>query len=70
MSKEKIKLNISGMTCVNCSNGIERVVGKMKGLESAKVSFASNEGEFFIDSEVLPKEKLIQKIEQLGLRRK
>ena len=66
MSKEKIKLNISGMTCVNCSNGIERVVGKMKGLESAKVSFASNEGEFFIDSEVLPKEKLIQKIEQLG----
>jgi Cu+-exporting ATPase len=66
MSKEKIKLNISGMTCVNCSNGIERVVGKMKGLASAKVSFASNEGEFFIDSEVLPKEKLIQKIEQLG----
>lgn len=66
MSKEKIKLNISGMTCVNCSNGIERVVGKMKGLESAKVSFASNEGEFFIDTEVLPKEKLINKIEQLG----
>lgn len=66
MSKEKIKLNISGMTCVNCSNGIERVVGKMKGLESAKVSFASNEGEFFIDTEVLPKEQLINKIEQLG----
>lgn len=66
MSKEKIKLNISGMTCVNCSNGIERVVGKMKGLESSKVSFASNEGEFVIDTELLAKEKLIHKIEQLG----
>src|SRR5690606_25158092 len=66
MSKEKIKLNISGMTCVNCSNGIEKVVGKMKGLESSKVSFASNEGEFLIDTEILPKERLIHKIEQLG----
>lgn len=66
MSKEKIKLNISGMTCVNCSNGIERVVGKLKGLESSKVSFASNEGEFYIDNELLRKEDLIAKIEKLG----
>jgi P-type Cu2+ transporter len=53
MSKEKINLNISGMTCVNCSNGIEKVVGKLKGLESSKVSFASNEGEFYINTEFL-----------------
>lgn len=66
MSKEKINLNISGMTCVNCSNGIERVVGKLKGLESSKVSFASNEGEFYVDTELLSKEQLISKIEKLG----
>jgi len=66
MSKESIKLNISGMTCVNCSNGIERVVKKLKGLESSSVSFASNEGEFFIDSEVLDKQTLINKIQKLG----
>ncbi len=66
MSKEKIKLNISGMTCVNCSNGIERAVSKMKGLESSKVSFASNEGEFYIDTNFLDKQSLINKIEKLG----
>ena len=50
MAKETIKLNISGMTCVNCSNGIEKAVNKLDGLESSKVSFASNEGEFSIDN--------------------
>lgn len=66
MSKEKIKLNISGMTCVNCSNGIERAVKSLNGLDSSKVSFASNEGEFYIDNKLLDKETLINKIKKLG----
>ncbi len=66
MSKEKINLNISGMTCVNCSNGIQKVVNKLDGLESSKVNFASNSGEFVIDSSLLDKEKLISKIKKLG----
>ena len=66
MAKEIIKLNISGMTCVNCSNGIEKAVNKLDGLESSKVSFASNEGAFFIDNKLLNKETLISKIKKLG----
>jgi Cu+-exporting ATPase len=66
MAKETIKLNISGMTCVNCSNGIEKAVNKLNGLESSKVSFASNEGEFSIDNKLLNKEILINKIKKLG----
>ncbi len=66
MSKEKINLNISGMTCVNCSNGIQKVVNKLDGLESSKVNFASNSGEFVIDSTKLDKNKLIKKIKTLG----
>lgn len=66
MQKESIKLNISGMTCVNCSNGIEKVTKKLKGLESSKVSFASNSGEFIINTELLDKYKLIGKIKSLG----
>jgi Cu+-exporting ATPase len=54
------------MTCVNCSNGIERIVNKMKGLNSSKVSFASNEGEFYINEEILDKQTLINKIKKLG----
>lgn len=66
MAKEKINLNISGMTCVNCSNGIERVVGRMKGVEDIQVSFASSKGEFLLDTEQTPKQKLIDKIKKLG----
>ena len=55
MSKEIIKINISGMTCVNCSNGIEKAVNKLDGLLSSKVSFASNEGEFEIENKLLDK---------------
>lgn len=66
MSKENIKLNISGMTCVNCSNGIEKISNKMKGLSFSKVSFTSNSGEFIIDTEHLSKHKLINKIKALG----
>ena len=66
MSQEKIHLNISGMTCVNCSNGIQRVVNKLDGLKSSKVSFASNNGEFVIDPAILDKTTVIQKIKKLG----
>jgi len=66
MAQEKIHLNISGMTCVNCSNGIQKVVNKMDGLSTSKVSFASNSGEFIIDSDKLDKSKLIAKIKKLG----
>ncbi|WP_024954351.1 heavy metal translocating P-type ATPase [Sulfurospirillum arcachonense] len=66
MSKEKINLNISGMTCVNCSNGIERVVNKMEGLDNSKVNFTSNSGEFTIDTQLLDKNQLITKIKKLG----
>ena len=66
MKNENIKLNISGMTCVNCSNGIKKVTSKMKGLISSEVSFANNSGEFVVDTEFLDKSKLIQKIKSLG----
>ncbi len=66
MSKEKINLNISGMTCVNCSNGIKKILNKVEGVESSQVSFASSEGEFVIDTNKISKEKLIEKIELLG----
>ena len=66
MAKEIINLNISGMTCVNCSNGIEKVTKKLKGLQSCQVSFTSNTGQFIIDKEILDKYKLISKIKSLG----
>lgn len=66
MSTKKINLNISGMTCVNCSNGIEKFLNRQKGIINTKVSFASSEGSFEIDTQIYSKEKLIQNIEKLG----
>ncbi|WP_121628506.1 heavy metal translocating P-type ATPase [Poseidonibacter antarcticus] len=63
---KKINLNISGMTCVNCSNGIEKFLSRQKGILETHVSFASSEGEFQIDSKLYSKEKLISQIEKLG----
>ena len=42
---KKENLNIIGMTCVNCSNAIERVACKIEGVTSANVSFTAGVGE-------------------------
>ncbi|NLY03345.1 MAG: copper-translocating P-type ATPase [Campylobacter sp.] len=62
---EKIRLNIVGMTCVNCSNAVERVTKKIDGVLDVNVSFASGYGEFDVVDKNL--ESTIQtKIEKLG----
>jgi Cu+-exporting ATPase len=54
------------MTCVNCSNGIERFINKKKGVLHSQVSFASHDGEFNIDDKLYSKKELIKNIEELG----
>ena len=66
MARKKINLNISGMTCVNCSNGIEKFLNKKEGVLKTKVSFSTNEGEFEIDTKLYSKDKLSLDIEKLG----
>ncbi len=66
MAHKTIKISISGLTCVNCSSGIEKFISKKDGVKSAKVSFASNEGEFIINTSKYSKEELINDIEQMG----
>jgi len=61
----KVKLNIAGMSCVNCSNAIEKVSKKIDGVLEANVNFANASGEFVLkDASV--REVLEQKIKKLG----
>ena len=61
----KVKLNIAGMSCVNCSNAIEKVSKKIDGVLDANVNFANASGEFVLkDASV--REVLEQKIKKLG----
>lgn len=64
MSK-KIILNISGMSCANCSNAITKSSLKIEGVKSAAVSFTNSIGEFEVDDNFDDK-LLRKKIENLG----
>ena len=66
MANKNLNLNISGMTCVNCSNAVEKVTKKLPGIEDVSVSFASSKGEFTYDSSTLSEEQIIAKIQKLG----
>lgn len=66
MAIEKINFSISGMSCVNCSNGIEKNINKIDGVLNSKVNFTSNEGVFEIDTKLYSKKQLSQDIEKLG----
>ena len=59
------KLNIIGMTCVNCSNAVEKVTKKIPGVKNANVSFTTSLGEFEIENDEA-KYKINEKIEKLG----
>ncbi|QKF64813.1 heavy metal translocating P-type ATPase [Campylobacter corcagiensis] len=64
MSK-RLTLNIVGMSCVNCSNAIQRAVKKIDGVVDANVNFSS--GEAIFDVKSLKLEDIIKtKIEKLG----
>ena len=62
---KKENLNIIGMTCVNCSNAIERVTRKIEGVTSANVSFTAGVGEFEVADEAVL-EAVKAKITKLG----
>lgn len=66
MAKTSLHVNISGMTCVNCSNAIEKVTKKLDGIESVKVNFSSSNGTFVYDDSIASKEKIVEKIKKLG----
>lgn len=62
---QELRLKIGKMSCVNCSNSIERVCKKIEGVSDASVSFVNSSGVFLLEKESL-KSKIIEKIKSLG----
>ena len=48
---KKIKIDISGMSCVSCAGNIEKSLKKVSGVESAKVNFLTKKG--FVEGDVV-----------------
>lgn len=64
--KEKIELDIYGMTCAACSTRIEKVVSKMPGVTSASINLATESGTIEYIPGSLSVDDITAKIAKLG----
>lgn len=53
---EKLKFNVSGMSCAACSARVEKVVGALDGVKSVNVSLLTNSMVVEFDSPLTPKD--------------
>jgi len=60
-------LDISGMTCASCVRRVERALGKVEGVESANVNFASEKAHVVAAPDVHV-EQLVAAVEKAGYR--
>ncbi|HEG2580909.1 TPA: cation-translocating P-type ATPase [Campylobacter lari] len=61
----ELRLKIGNMTCVNCSNAIEKVCSKIDGVEDISVSYVNSSGVFLLKDLSL-EAKIKEKIKALG----
>ena len=63
---KKELLDITGMSCSACSSRIEKVVGKMQGVEQISVNLLTNNAHISFDESVVDEAAIIARIEKLG----
>ena len=66
MTEKQITLPITGMTCANCANTIERNLKKLEGVKAASVNLASERATVVYDPELIGQERIIQRISEVG----
>ncbi|MCU6711525.1 heavy metal translocating P-type ATPase [Paenibacillus sp. J5C_2022] len=64
--KQKAEFDITGMTCANCSLGIEKGLNKMEGIASATVNLALERATIEFNPSEVTIADIIAKVEQLG----
>ena len=61
-----ISLPVTGMTCAACSTRLEKVLGKVAGVQSASVSLASERAEVSFDPGIVQPEALAEAVAKAG----
>jgi len=64
--KDKISFDIGGMTCAACAQNIEKVLKKIKGVESVAVNFSLAKAHVEYDSTLVSVADMISAIEGIG----
>jgi Cu+-exporting ATPase len=68
--RSEIQLAIEGMSCASCSSRIEKVVGKLAGVEVAEINLAANSGRVVFDPEKISQRQIREQIDSLGFKAK
>jgi copper chaperone CopZ len=66
MAPKTLKMNISGMTCGNCSRSVERKLSATPGVTKAAVDLASASATVEYDADLVQAEVLASAVRQLG----
>ncbi|RZT24051.1 heavy metal translocating P-type ATPase [Fictibacillus sp. BK138] len=68
VTKDKVELDISGMTCAACSTRIEKSLNRMEGISKASVNLTGETGTVEYNPAVVSIEDMLLKIEKLGFK--
>ncbi|MGM0418710.1 MAG: copper ion binding protein, partial [Thermodesulfobacteriota bacterium] len=66
MSQKELIIPVTGMTCANCAQSIEKALNKIDGVKEVNVNFASEQAEVSYDPEACNLKKLVEAIEKAG----
>ena len=66
MTKNKIELNVVGMTCAACSARVEKALNKKEGVNKAVINLLGEKATIEYDSEKLSPKDLVETIEKSG----
>lgn len=66
MSKTKISLRVSGMSCGGCSASIGRALSRLDGVKKAEADHVKGSTDVEFDEKTVSKERIIETIEKLG----
>lgn len=66
MTTKQLTLPITGMTCANCVNTVERNLKKLEGMQTAAVNLASERATVEFDAAQLDLDKIIARVERAG----
>ena len=61
-----IELPVTGMTCVNCANTIERTLKKTAGVSTAAVNYANERAQVQFDPSQVTPAQLVERVRQAG----
>jgi P-type Cu+ transporter len=66
MSEEKNILPVSGMTCANCAQNIERTLKKINGIVDISINFAAENASLTFDPKKVKLSDIVAKIQAIG----